>query len=286
MRLKFTVAMCALLAGSCVCFAQGQRLWQPPQSPASAATAQQAPLTEQILLKDGTRLTGKLIGVDTDTFHIQTSFSKIDVPRSQIVSIVFAPDASAQSAPAGAPRNEVSQSISGSTYTNGTGHFTLSVPAGWKTDDELARRTSMAIGSLAAPDPHERILIQSTPPGAPAKETAQVVEGSFKATFQGYQETAEAPMRIDNRDAYILTFSAIIPVGNVRTQAGTNEPADTTVKVVAKYLLVFVPLEDRTVVIMCVAPDTVYDQAEPTFRQIVNSFHAQPAQVQASGSKR
>lgn len=268
MRLKFAAAACVLLAISCVCFGQAQ-------------SAQQTPLTEQILLKDGTKLTGRLVGIDGDTFHIQTSFSKIDVSRSQVVSIVFAANSGAPPATTSTAQKEVHQSISGGTYTNEAGHFTLTIPTGWKTDDELARRTSMAIGSLSAPDPHERILIQTTPPGAPAKETAEIVAASFKTTFEGYHETAEAPLHIDNRDAYTLTFSAIIPVGNVRTQAGTDEPANTTVKIVAKYLLAFVPLEDQTVVIMCVAPDTIYDQADPIFRQIVSSFHAQPASASA-----
>jgi hypothetical protein len=282
MRLKFVTVTWALLAISCLCFAQDQQKSQSPQPAWPAASAQQATLSEQILLKDGTKLTGKLIATDGDTFHIQTSFSKIDVPRTQIVSIVFAATTGAPAAATDTRKNEIRQSISGGTYSNETGHFTLSVPVGWKTDDDLAQKTAGAIGSLSSPDPHERILIQSMPPGAPAKETAQIVVGSLKTTFEGYQESAEAPTRIDNRDAYAVTFSAIIPLGNIRTQEGTDEPANTTVKAVVKYLMVFVPLADQTVMIMCVAPETMYEQADATFRQIVSSFHAQPVSTPAS----
>jgi TonB family protein len=242
-------------------------------------------VSEHISLKDGTKINGKLISIDGDTFHIETSFSEINVPRSQIMSITFGADADDHITKVVSLVNPVRQTIASNTYTNETAHFTLTVPADWKTDDELAKKTTGAIGALSSTDPHERILIQTMPPGAPAKETAQLIASSLKMTFQGFQESDEAPVRIDNRDAYTLTFSAIIPLGNVRTQEGTDEPADTTVKAVVKYLVAIVPMEDRTVMIMCVAPETMYAQVDPLFHQIVMSFHAVPAAATASTAK-
>lgn len=248
-----------------------------------AAPTLTADVSEQISLKDGTKINGKIISVDGDTFHIQTSSSEISVPRSQIVSITFGADD--QAAKVASVVNIVRQSIVSGTYTNDTAHFTLTVPADWKTDDEWAKKTAGAVGALSATDPYEKILIRTMPSGAPAKETAQLIASAAKTTLQGFQESAEAPVRIDNRDAYTFTFSALIPLGNLRTQEGTDEPADTTVKALVKYLVAVVPMEDRTVMITCGASDTMFDQVDPLFHQIVMSFHGTAVGGSASTTK-
>ena len=49
-----------------------------------------APLrAEEIQLKDGNKVTGKVIAITGDAFQIKTAYGNILVPRSEIISIGF-----------------------------------------------------------------------------------------------------------------------------------------------------------------------------------------------------
>ena len=41
---------------------------------------------EQIQLKDGTKVTGKLVGITGDTLQIKTAYGEIQVPRAEVRS--------------------------------------------------------------------------------------------------------------------------------------------------------------------------------------------------------
>jgi len=188
---------------------------------------------EEVSLKDGTKIVGKVIAIDGDTFTIQTSFSKMEIPRSEILSITFSENQAAgqTSAPVTTTAlKSVDQSLSGTTYTNGAGHFTLNVPGGWQSNDELARKTSAAIGALTGTDHHEMILIQTLPDEGSAKEEVQILESSFQNTFQGFEKLDESPIQLDGVEGDTLSFRAIIAMGNVRAQEGTDEPPTQPLK--------------------------------------------------------
>ncbi|MHB8541766.1 MAG: energy transducer TonB [Candidatus Acidiferrales bacterium] len=229
---------------------------------------------EQVSLKDGTKIVGKVTALDGDTFTVQTSFSKMQIPRTQILSITFSENGQTTPPVTTIVPRAVDQSISGGVYTNGTGHFTLTVPDGWQPSDALARKVSGAIGAVTAPDRHEMVIIQTLPAGGTAKEEVQILESTFQSSFEGFEKLSESSDRIDGVEADMISFRAIIAIGNVRTQGGTDEPADTTIKAPIKYLVVVLPEPSETVMLMCVAPDALYAQSEPTFRQIVASFHS------------
>ncbi|MHB8755331.1 MAG: energy transducer TonB [Candidatus Acidiferrales bacterium] len=229
---------------------------------------------EQVSLKDGTKIVGNVIAVDGDTFTVQTLFSKMQIPRAQILSITFPENGQITPPVTTIVPRAIDQSISGGVYTNGTGHFTLTVPDGWQPSDALARKVSGAIGAVMAPDHHDMVIIQTLPAGGTAKEEVQILESTFQTSFEGFEKLSESSAQIDGVEADMISFRAIIAIGNVRTQGGTDEPADTTIKAPIKYLVVVLPEPSETLMLMCVAPDALYAQFEPTFRQIVASFHS------------
>lgn len=232
---------------------------------------------EELSLKDGTTIVGKVIAIHGDTFTIQTSFSKMEIPRAQILSIRFSENQAEGQTTAPvttAALKSVNQSISGTTYANATGHFTLDVPGGWQSNDELARKTSGAIGALTGTDHHEMILIQTLPDKGSAKEEVQILDSSFQNTFQGFEKLDESPIQVDGVEGDTLSFRALIAVGNVRAQAGTDEPADTTVKTPIRYFVVILPEPGQMLMLMCAAPEALYPQFEPAFKNIINSFHS------------
>ena len=53
----------------------------------------------------------------------------------------------------------MNQTLSGTLYTNGASHFTLTVPEGWKANDNLVEPRS-GVGALTAPDGEANLVIQ------------------------------------------------------------------------------------------------------------------------------
>ena len=89
---------------------------------------------EEFTLKDGTKVAGKMVGIKGDSIDVETLYGKIKVPKVNIVSISF-PENQPKPAPeekANTERLKVEQSLDGTTYTNRTGKFKLTVPSGWK----------------------------------------------------------------------------------------------------------------------------------------------------------
>ncbi len=237
-------------------------------------SASAAPPFEEIYLKDGTKVFGKVAAVDGDVFEIQTGENqKRKIHRSDIFSITFAEN----SPPPWyfpiepASRATVDQSISGHTYTNRTAHFVVTVPDGWRKSDEGAQMFSNSVGVLVGPNPNAVIGFQSFPPGSTAEEFAHVIQSTLRSGFKDYQALSEGPVRVDGRDAYSFAFEATVMVGNVRVEG--NSP-DTKIATATTGLVTILPLKNRTLMIMCFAPDAIYDKFAPAFQGIIASFHS------------
>jgi hypothetical protein len=56
-------------------------------------------------------------------------------------------------------KNIVNQTLSGTLYTNGATRFTLTVPDGWKANDDLVE-PHFGVGALTAPDGEANLAIQ------------------------------------------------------------------------------------------------------------------------------
>lgn len=62
---------------------------------------------EEIQLKDGSKVNGRIIAVNGDTFQVKTAYGEIQVPRQQIVAISFPenePNSAASESAGDAPR--------------------------------------------------------------------------------------------------------------------------------------------------------------------------------------
>src|SRR5271163_3957564 len=89
---------------------------------------------EEFQLKDGTKITGKLVGVNGDTLVVKTTYGEIQVPRADVLSINFPenqPKDAGTAAPSGAPR-PVDESLANGKYTNRSGNFVMQVPKDWE----------------------------------------------------------------------------------------------------------------------------------------------------------
>src|SRR5580704_17278608 len=60
------------------------------------------------------------------------------------------------------PKTIVGQSITGDVYRSGGGHFTLTVPDGWRTNDDNVE-PKFGVGGLSSPDNEIQLEIQQMP---------------------------------------------------------------------------------------------------------------------------
>ncbi|HVB08160.1 MAG TPA: TonB family protein [Candidatus Acidoferrales bacterium] len=233
-----------------------------------------APPFEEIYLTDGTKVFGKVAAVNGNMFEVQTGRNhKRTIRRSDIFSITFAENSPPSWYFPAEPtsRATVEQSVSGHTYTNRTAHFVVTVPDGWRKSDQGAQMFPNSVGVLVGPNPSAVIGFESFPPGSTAEEFAHVIQSTFMSGFKDYRPSSEGPVRIDGRDCYTFAFHATVMVGNVHVE---GKLPDTKVATATTGLVAIVPLRDRTLMIMCFAPDAIFDKFASAFRGIIASFHS------------
>src|SRR5258707_644201 len=104
---------------------------------------------EEIVLKDGTKIVGRMTAVTGDKIEVESAYGKMTFKRTDIVAINFpengaspAPDASVKK-DAPAPNVNVEESLRGTQYVNKTGKFALILPSGWKIDPKLGHSQAM-----------------------------------------------------------------------------------------------------------------------------------------------
>jgi hypothetical protein len=214
---------------------------------------------EEIQLKDGTKITGKLIGVNGDTLQIKTAYGDINVPRTEIVSITFPENQpkKADAATAGAVR-PVDETLSAGAYVNRSGNFTLQIPKEWKLTPNLLEQNSGLIAALASSD-ETQILLVTPETFAGTLDTYRVlVENSLKEGFSDYQQVEENDLTLDGHKAL-----RIVSTG---TKKGTQTPF--------KFLVYLIALDGRVERLTFLTLVPFYKDGEPTFEKIAASYHS------------
>src|SRR6266849_746372 len=86
---------------------------------------------EEFVLKDGTKILGRMVAVKGDKIEVETAYGKMQIRRSDILSINFPENAGtavSQSSSDSTKPKPVDESLTGTQYVNRTGHCTLTVP--------------------------------------------------------------------------------------------------------------------------------------------------------------
>jgi hypothetical protein len=89
------------------------------------------------------------------------------------------------------------------------------------------------------------------------------MEANFKR-IADYRKLSEGPMKIDGKDAYLLSFYGQFVLGT--TGQSHQEPAQV--------LVVLIPDEGSTFEFMCETPENFASTLMPTMQAIVGSFRA------------
>jgi hypothetical protein len=192
---------------------------------------------EEIQLKDGTKITGKLVGVNGDTLQIKTAYGEIQVPRADVISINFPENQTKQAVavtPAGLPR-PVDETLSNGKYVNRSGGFTVQVPPDWKLAPQVLAQTPSLIAALQSADATQLFLV------TPEK---------FAGNLNTYRVLVETRM--------VATA----------TKKDNGTPF--------KFLVYLIPYDGRVVRVTFFTLAPLYDDASPTFDKIAASYRSLP----------
>ena len=162
-----------------------------------------------------------------------------------------------------APKRIIDQSISETVYKNGAGRFTLTVPAGWRSNDDIVE-PKFGIGGLSSPDNEAQIEIQQIPTEDSPTAFAKKVDAKGDSLFRGYRRLGESKLNVAGRSCEVLTFAWV----QERKTAG--EPI--VLRLVSRFVLM--PNGYSIFVFNLVTPEALVEKELPTFEEIIESFHS------------
>lgn len=215
---------------------------------------------EEIQLKDGNKVSGKIVAVTDDSFQVKTAYGNIEVPRTDIVSITFPENQpKTKSADASAPGPTIDESLVGTTYTNHTANFQVTVPKGWMISEDLRKQSKDIVAALVSEDTTLIFMVTPEKFSGTFATYRVLAETQYRTRFGDYEKVSENDMEIDGRPGTRMIWK------------GTNTTANNTPLKSAVY---FVPYDGRIVRLSFLTLEPLFDSALPTFEKIATSYHA------------
>lgn len=216
---------------------------------------------EEIALKDGTRIVGRVTKIKSDKVEVETPRGKIKVNRSDIVTINFPENSSGKvleivTEKHEAPRND--ETLSGTNYVNRTGNFSLTLPPGWIIDRDLLHSSADLTGLSSKERMRFAVVIREEYPGSLESYTDLTLL-HLKKTLDQFEELAKSNTTIDGKQAMLVFYRGVVPQ--------SNEPP---VEFLSAIILSGNHLTKITT--WCVEP--LFHDMQPTFEKIVNSYQS------------
>jgi hypothetical protein len=215
---------------------------------------------EEFQLKDGTKIVGKLVGVNGDALVVKTSYGEIQVPRTDVISINFPENRPKETATAGETPRAIDESLTDGKYVNRSGNFVVEFPKDWTLAPSIRAKNADVIAALESAD-ETRFFFVTPEKFAGSIDTYRVlVETQLKANYSNYQMLEQNDVQVDSQKA-IRMVAAV-----------TQKGGDTQYK----FLLYLIPYEGRVVRLSFFTLATFYNDALPTFEKIAASYHSLP----------
>jgi hypothetical protein len=211
-------------------------------------------------LKGGTKIIGKLIGVNGDALVVKTSYGEIQVPRTDVISITFPENQPKETATARDVPRSVDVSLTDGKYVNRSGNFGVEVPKDWALAPGVRAKNPDLIAALQSAD-ETRFFFVTPEKFAGSIDTYRVlVETQLKGSYANYQALEQNDVQLDAQKGIRMVASV--------TQKGGNTQYKT--------LIYLVPYEGRVVRLSFFTLATFYNDALPTFEKISASYHSLP----------
>jgi len=215
---------------------------------------------EELVLKDGTKIVGKMTAITGDKIELETAYGKMQVNRADVVTITFPenkPGAAPPAAPAKTELPKIDESLKGTEYVNRTEKFSLSLPAEWKVNPAL-RASPDVIAALSSSDDLRYLLVVNETYAASLDSYNGLVEIQAKKNLQNYEKVSETPTKIDGKSALILSYRGVSPQAE-------NLPIHFLVAIIQR------PSGFLRITTWCVEP--LFKETQPSFEKILRSYH-------------
>ena len=193
------------------------------------AVASLPTLAEEISLKDGTKIVGRMTAVSPDKIDVETSYGKVQLKRTDILTINFPENGasanSSQPTPAKTDAPKVDEALNGLQYINRTGKFTLTLPPDWVIATDL-HRAPETLTALSSRDKMRFLLVmQEEYPGS-LESYKELTMLSARRSLSNFEELSESPATIDGKSALIVFYRGTL-------QKGSNLPVEFVSAIIA-----------------------------------------------------
>ena len=168
---------------------------------------------EEFVLKDGTKILGRMVAVKSDKIEVETAYGKMQIRRSDILSINFPENAGtavSQSSSDSTKPKPVDENLTGTQYVNRTGHFTLTVPIEWKINTEL-RAGADTLAALSSRDNMRFVIVEHESFAGSLESYKGLVEIAHRRNLNDFEKLSESNVTIDGRPGMLLTFRGTNP---------------------------------------------------------------------------
>ena len=200
--------------------------WRSLPAPLLAATllvALPAP-AEEFHMKDGSKVVGKIVSYEKDSFRVETSFGIAIIYKDRVARIVFSEsEARGTGAPASAaPRVEaaparatpppplparIEEQVTGTAYVNETYRFQIFKPPTWRSYPQLVRPQTPLVAALGTPDETTLLLIGREYYNGALSDYVRLAERSLQRLYENYRGEGESPTQIAGIPAVERRFS-------------------------------------------------------------------------------
>jgi hypothetical protein len=214
---------------------------------------------EEIVLKDGTKIVGHMTGITSDKIEVETSYGKVQLNRSDIVTITFSENGSGKApdaTPAKQPLPKLDESLTGTQYLNRTGKFSLTLPPDWSIDPNLRNAPSTLAGLSSKDKMRFALVIQEDYPGS-MDSYRELTMLSVRRTLSNFEELARSEATIDGKPAILVFYRGTL-------QKSNNLPVE--------FLSAFIQSGNTftKISVWCIEP--LFHDMQPTFEKIVASY--------------
>ena len=211
---------------------------------------------EELHLKDGTKISGKIVAVAEDSFRVKTQYGDMKVPRSEIETIDFPENQSNKKPDTKPEAPAIDESLNGQGYTNYTGHFETTLPPGWVLAPEL-HATKDIVAGLKSADQSLFFIVTPEQFSGTISTYKVMVESQLQTKFTNYEKLGESDTKVDGKSALRLIFH------------GQNKDNNFQMK----FVVYIIPYEGRMVRLTFCTLEPLFDEALPIFEKIAASYH-------------
>ena len=216
---------------------------------------------EEIVLKDGVKIVGHLTRITSDEVEVDTSYGRVQLSRSDIITINFPENSSGKGPEIDSDRLELpknDETLSGTQYVNRTGKFSLALPPGWIIDKDLLHSPSSLAGLSSSDKMRFTVVVQEEYPGS-LESYKDLTILHVRRTLDDFEELSESNVTIDGKTAMLVFYRGVVPESN-------NLPVE--------FLSAIIPSGNRfaKVTAWCVEP--LFHDMQPAFEKIVSSYHS------------